>query len=57
MYKKRFQMTKLLLLCFYTIQNLNYLHLDYNMNLKPIKTLTTKERKKSRFGNACEFPS
>jgi pre-mRNA-processing factor 8 len=25
---------------------------DYNMNLKPIKTLTTKERKKSRFGNA-----
>jgi pre-mRNA-processing factor 8 len=33
-------------------QNLNYLHLDYNMNLKPVKTLTTKERKKSRFGNA-----
>lgn len=33
-------------------KNLNYLHLDYNMNLKPIKTLTTKERKKSRFGNA-----
>ncbi|THU98887.1 PROCN-domain-containing protein [Dendrothele bispora CBS 962.96] len=32
--------------------NLNYLHLDYNMNLKPVKTLTTKERKKSRFGNA-----
>jgi len=31
---------------------LNYLHLDYNFNLKPIKTLTTKERKKSRFGNA-----
>lgn len=30
----------------------NYLHLDYNFNLKPIKTLTTKERKKSRFGNA-----
>ncbi|KAF8202031.1 NUC071 domain-containing protein [Mycena galopus ATCC 62051] len=24
----------------------------YNMNLKPVKTLTTKERKKSRFGNA-----
>lgn len=23
------------------------------MNLKPVKTLTTKERKKSRFGNAC----
>jgi hypothetical protein len=26
--------------------------LDYNFNLKPVKTLTTKERKKSRFGNA-----
>ncbi|KAF8498963.1 PROCN domain-containing protein [Russula emetica] len=33
-------------------QNLNYLHLDYNMNLKPVKTLTMKERKKSHFGNA-----
>lgn len=33
-------------------KNLNYLHLDYNLNLKPVKTLTTKERKKSRFGNA-----
>ncbi|WFD31583.1 Pre-mRNA-processing-splicing factor 8 [Malassezia sp. CBS 17886] len=33
-------------------KGLTYLHLDYNMNLKPIKTLTTKERKKSRFGNA-----
>ncbi|MCI65710.1 pre-mRNA-processing-splicing factor 8-like, partial [Trifolium medium] len=33
-------------------KNLNYLHLDYNYNLKPVKTLTTKERKKSRFGNA-----
>lgn len=33
-------------------RNLNYLHLDYNFVLKPIKTLTTKERKKSRFGNA-----
>ncbi|GAO50212.1 PRP8 pre-mRNA processing factor 8 [Saitoella complicata NRRL Y-17804] len=33
-------------------KNLNFLHLDYNMNLKPTKTLTTKERKKSRFGNA-----
>ncbi|KAJ3817074.1 PROCN domain-containing protein [Lentinula raphanica] len=28
-------------------KNLNYLHLDYNMNLKP-----EKERKKSRFENA-----
>ncbi|KAI9724292.1 MAG: pre-mRNA-splicing factor 8 [Chrysothrix sp. TS-e1954] len=33
-------------------KNLTYLHLDYNFTLKPIKTLTTKERKKSRFGNA-----
>lgn len=33
-------------------RGLNYLHLDYNFNLKPTKTLTTKERKKSRFGNA-----
>jgi pre-mRNA-processing factor 8 len=33
-------------------KNLSYLHLDYNFNLKPIKTLTTKERKRSRFGNA-----
>ena len=33
-------------------KNLNYLHLDYNFNLKPVKTKTTKERKKSRFGNA-----
>lgn len=33
-------------------RGLIYLHLDYNFNLKPTKTLTTKERKKSRFGNA-----
>jgi len=33
-------------------KRLEYLHLDYNFNLKPTKTLTTKERKKSRFGNA-----
>jgi len=33
-------------------KGLSYLHLDYNFNLKPVKTLTTKERKKSRFGNA-----
>jgi pre-mRNA-processing factor 8 len=33
-------------------KQLKYLHLDYNFNLKPTKTLTTKERKKSRFGNA-----
>ena len=36
-------------------KNLNYLHLDYNFNLKPVKTLTTKERKKSRFGNALHL--
>ncbi|POW11326.1 hypothetical protein PSTT_05296 [Puccinia striiformis] len=28
-------------------KNLNYLHLDCDMNLKPVKTLTTKEQKKS----------
>ncbi|KAJ6244791.1 intein-containing pre-mRNA-processing-splicing factor 8 precursor [Anaeramoeba flamelloides] len=33
-------------------KNVNYLHLDYNFTLKPVKTLTTKERKRSRFGNA-----
>ncbi|AAS50980.2 ABR207Wp [Eremothecium gossypii ATCC 10895] len=33
-------------------KGLTYLHLDYNFNLKPTKTLTTKERKKSRFGNS-----
>ena len=33
-------------------RGLTYLHLDYNFNLKPTKTLTTKERKKSRFGNS-----
>lgn len=33
-------------------RNLTFLHLDYNFVLKPVKTLTTKERKKSRFGNA-----
>ncbi|KAL0245873.1 hypothetical protein GEMRC1_007090 [Eukaryota sp. GEM-RC1] len=33
-------------------KNLTFLHLDYNFTLKPVKTLTTKERKKSRFGNA-----
>jgi pre-mRNA-processing factor 8 len=33
-------------------RGLTYLHLDYNFNLKPTKTLTTKERKKLRFGNA-----
>ena len=46
--KQGYNMLKLLI----HRKNLNYLHLDYNFNLKPVKTLTTKERKKSRFGNA-----
>ncbi|KAA8494906.1 Pre-mRNA-processing-splicing factor 8 [Porphyridium purpureum] len=33
-------------------KGLTYLHLDFNFNLKPIRTLSTKERKKSRFGHA-----
>lgn len=33
-------------------KGLSYLHLDYNFNLKPVKTLTTKERKKSRLGSS-----
>lgn len=33
-------------------KGLTFLHLDYNFNLKPTKTLTTKERKRSRFGGA-----
>ncbi|CAN3368761.1 pre-mRNA-splicing factor 8 [Diutina catenulata] len=33
-------------------KGLTFLHLDYNFNLKPTKTLTTKERKRSRFGHA-----
>lgn len=33
-------------------RGLNFMHLDYNFNLKPTKTLTTKERKRSRFGNS-----
>ncbi|XBW36857.1 hypothetical protein QEN19_002436 [Hanseniaspora menglaensis] len=33
-------------------RSINFLHLDFNFNLKPIKTLSTKERKKSRFGHA-----
>lgn len=33
-------------------KNLSFLNLDFNFNLKPSKTLTTKERKKSRFSNS-----
>lgn len=29
-------------------KNLNYLHLDYNFNLKPVKTLTTKVKSQGR---------
>ncbi|KAI5999436.1 NUC071 domain-containing protein [Pisolithus orientalis] len=36
-------------------KNLNYLHLDYNMNLKPIKTLTMQEQEKFCFRNAFHF--
>ena len=36
-------------------KNLSYLHLDYNMNLKPVKMLMTKEWKKSRFRNALNL--
>ena len=35
-----------------TKKELSYLHLDYNFNLKPVKSMSTKERKRSRFGNA-----
>ena len=33
-------------------KQLHYLHLDFNFNLKPTRTLSTKERKRSRFGNS-----
>nr|UXY88510.1 splicing factor Prp8 [Cryptomonas curvata] len=36
-------------------KNLVFLYLDFNFNLKPIRTLTTKERKKSRFSNSFHF--
>lgn len=40
-------------------KNLNYLHLDYNFNLKPVKTLTTKVKPQkgvtARFEDAFEF--
>jgi pre-mRNA-processing factor 8 len=45
--KKSHQMMNLIL----GRKNLTFLNLDKNFNLKPIKTLTTKERKKSRFSN------
>ncbi|KAH9913387.1 NUC071 domain-containing protein [Fomitopsis serialis] len=37
-------------------KNLNCLHLDYNMILKPVKSLTTKERNESQFGSAFHLP-
>ena len=36
-------------------KGLTYLNLDFNFNLKPIRTLSTKERKKSRFSNTFHF--
>ncbi|GMM51015.1 U4/U6-U5 snRNP complex subunit [Starmerella bacillaris] len=33
-------------------RGLHFLHLDYNFNLKPIRALSTKERKRSRFGHS-----
>ena len=36
-------------------KNLPYVHIDYNFNAKPTKTLTTKERKRSRLGQAFHF--
>lgn len=36
-------------------KGLSYLNLDFNFNLKPIRTLSTKERKKSRFSNTFHF--
>jgi pre-mRNA-processing factor 8 len=41
-----------MLILFLGRKNLFFLNLDFNFNLKPIKTLTTKERKKSRFSNS-----
>ncbi|KXN90921.1 Pre-mRNA-processing-splicing factor 8 [Leucoagaricus sp. SymC.cos] len=53
--RQGYNMLNILIYC----KSLNYLHLDYNMNLKLVKTLTTKEHKKSHFGNAfylcCEI--
>ncbi|KAL0237114.1 hypothetical protein PCE1_000511 [Barthelona sp. PCE] len=36
-------------------KKLNFLHLDYNFNLKAIKTLTTKERKRGRLGHMFDI--
>jgi len=47
MCRQGYNMLNLLIHC----KNLNFLHLYYNLK-PPIKTLTTKERKKSCFGNA-----
>jgi pre-mRNA-processing factor 8 len=33
-------------------RNLNFLHLDFNFIVKPMKMLTTKERKRSRLGHS-----
>nr|UXY87508.1 splicing factor Prp8 [Cryptomonas sp.] len=36
-------------------KRLKFLYLDFNFNIKPIRILTTKERKKSRFSNSFHF--
>jgi len=36
-------------------KGIDYLNLDFNFNLKPIRTLSTRERKKSRFSNTFHF--
>lgn len=33
-------------------RNINFLHLDFNFQIKPKKTLSTKERKRGRLGNS-----
>ena len=36
-------------------KGIEYLNLDFNFNLKPVRTLSTRERKKSRFSNTFHF--
>ena len=37
-------------------RNMDFLHLDYNFHLKPVKALTTRQRKRSRLGPAFHLP-
>ncbi|KAL4062735.1 NUC071 domain-containing protein [Scleroderma yunnanense] len=50
-YQKLLKQGSIMLSLLIHCKNLNYLYLDYNMNLKPVKTLTM-DHKKSHFGNA-----